>query len=38
MAQIVNLENEFIRLSIDIFYGGKPISMINKKQNIDWHG
>ncbi len=36
MTQIVNLENENIRLSVDISYGGKPISLINKKHNTEW--
>ena len=36
MTQVVNLENENIRLSVDISYGGKPISLINKKHNTEW--
>lgn len=36
MSNNIKLENEFIFVDIDISHGGKPVKIIDKKNNINW--
>ena len=36
MDKFLKLENEFLKIKIDIQFGGKIVQILDKKNNIDW--